>query len=298
MMVLSATLVACSSGRSLEAYCATISAHKDRYLSAMEEVNDSGNPLTGLTGLVSALGDLGQMWEEAEKVAPEEIQPDVADVAEWWNGQSEAAEEILSDPLKGLAGSLMSGFQNAGAIQRVDEYTAENCPDVGAMFFDAGAVSSGDAAEDDDEEGATPTPRPSSTSEAQSGESLKAPVNMKRYGPVLAGNGNNMQYFRVESGRVEAEIERDDSSVSWSTNPTSVYVSGEDPLRIAVLLRVRQPSSGLEPEKFIDKIFETEVDSAGTRVISEWTLAEVGEYDEALPHLVGSAQSGVVVVAI
>lgn len=132
--LLTATLTACSPGRSVEAYCGVIAEHKERYLAAMGEVNAGDNPLAGMVGMVSALGDLNRMWEEAAKVAPEEIQADVEAVRDAWASQFEAAERAASDPLGGLASALMTGLQAAAATQRVDEYTAQNCPDVGGMF--------------------------------------------------------------------------------------------------------------------------------------------------------------------
>lgn len=129
-----AGVTACAAPRSLEAYCGVIEEHKDRYLGAMSEVNAAADPLSGLAGMVSALGDLSRMWEEAADAAPEEIRTDVEAVRDAWAEQFDAAEQMADNPLAGLAAGLVSGLANAGAVQRVDEYTALNCPGVGGMF--------------------------------------------------------------------------------------------------------------------------------------------------------------------
>ena len=129
------TLSACSSGRSVEAYCDVLSTHKDRYLSAMNEVNTTDDFLASLTGAVGAFGEISQMWDEAAKVAPSHIQSAVEAVRDFWDGQLETAKEMINDPLGGLASAFMEAASNSGAVERVDAYTATNCPSVGAMFF-------------------------------------------------------------------------------------------------------------------------------------------------------------------
>ena len=75
------------------------------------------------------------MWDEAAKVAPSDIQSDVEAVRDFWDGQLENAKEMINDPLGGLASAFMEAASNSGAVERVDAYTATNCPSVGAMFF-------------------------------------------------------------------------------------------------------------------------------------------------------------------
>lgn len=127
-------LGACSAPRSVEAYCDVVAEHKERYVTAMSNVNSTDDPLSGLAGTVSALGDLSRMWEEAADVAPDDIRSDVEAVRDGWAQQFEAAEKMISDPLGGIAGSILGGLANAGSMARVDQYTTANCPDIGAMF--------------------------------------------------------------------------------------------------------------------------------------------------------------------
>src|SRR5699024_6051144 len=89
----------------------------------------------------AAYGDLNGMWEDAAKVAPEEIQTDVETVRDAWATQKETAETMLENPLKGLASGLMTGLTSAAATQRADEYTAAQCPDVGGMCLAGGSTA-------------------------------------------------------------------------------------------------------------------------------------------------------------
>lgn len=139
--LLVALLPGCGSARSLEAYCATLEEHKDRYLSAMSEATAAMemNSLEGLVGgmaqAVTAMGDLRIMWAEIAEVAPEEIAADVEAVAESWEQQEEMAKEILDNPLGALVGGITNSMMSAGSIQRVNDYTAANCPGVEGMFY-------------------------------------------------------------------------------------------------------------------------------------------------------------------
>lgn len=134
-------LSGCSSGRSVDAYCGVLEKHKDRYVTAMAEATDvmgAGSLeglLGGMTQAISALGDLNTMWAEASKVAPEEIATDVEAVAETFEKQQELVQDMIDDPLGALVGGLSGGLTNAAAMQRVNDYTIDNCPSVGGMFY-------------------------------------------------------------------------------------------------------------------------------------------------------------------
>lgn len=147
-----ATLTACSPSRSLEAYCSVIEEHKERYINAMAAATGGEDLIGGIMQAVSAIGDIGQMWKEAAKVAPEEISADVEATAAAWDAQLKAAEKAASDPLAGLTAGLMSGITNAAAISRVDQYTAANCPGIGAAFVAVGDSEDDLAAASDDGE--------------------------------------------------------------------------------------------------------------------------------------------------
>ena len=84
----------------------------------MSEANAATDPLGGLVEMVSALGDLSQMWEEAADAAPEEIRIDVEAVRDAWAEQRDAAKQMVDNPLAGLTAGLTSGLSNAAAIER------------------------------------------------------------------------------------------------------------------------------------------------------------------------------------
>lgn len=130
-IALAVTLAGCSSGRSTEAFCKVHDEYKERYLASMEVANGQlENEDTALAGILNgavAMGDLTNMWTELAKVAPESIQADAEAVAEAWKAQSDAAGEMLDNPLGGLLSSLMTGFQAAGPMSRVDEFVRTNC---------------------------------------------------------------------------------------------------------------------------------------------------------------------------
>lgn len=139
--IVAVTLGGCGSPRSVEAYCDVIAKHKERYVTAMAEANSAigteslEGMLGGLVGAIAAMGDLNVMWSEAAKVAPDEIATDVEAVAESWKKQADTAKQMMDDPLGALMGGLMDGLMSSGSMQRVNDYTATNCPGVGGMFY-------------------------------------------------------------------------------------------------------------------------------------------------------------------
>lgn len=133
LLSLTLGLVACAPTRSVEAYCAVMTEHKERYLTATDTAL-AADPLSGAVQLVSAVADLQAMFRQAAEVAPAEIADDVEQVAQYWAAQEEIATQALSNPLAGLAGAFSGAVFNSAALGRVNEYTATNCPSVGRMF--------------------------------------------------------------------------------------------------------------------------------------------------------------------
>lgn len=127
-------ITACAPTRSVEAYCGVMEKHKERYLTSADDALASDNILAGGLLLASASADLQLMFEEAAKVAPDEIALDVEQVAKYWASQEDNVKDSLSNPLAGLAGAFTGAIFNNGALTRVNDYTATNCPSVGRMF--------------------------------------------------------------------------------------------------------------------------------------------------------------------
>lgn len=287
-------LTGCSPGRSVEAYCGVISEHKDRYLTAMEEVNSTENLLTGVTGFVSALGDLSQMWEEAAKVAPEDIQTDVEAVRDAWNEQFEAAEKMADNPLGGLASGIMNALTNAPAIERIDQYTKENCPGVGGMFVAQTPTES------------TPSPTP---------DALDTVIQLEErvwlpFGPFLKQfemyNGDNDPARYVSStgllylpGIGETTVD----AAALLPSEEVVYqqygygYDGDEPFIIG-LVGVRIPASGLTPEQTVYSVLRIEPTAdleVTARVEIDFGPADPDAISEpSPPYLSGSSRTGIV----
>lgn len=130
---------ACGSERSAESYCATYweerSAFTSKYDRARQDVESMGDqdPLAGLLGgaatLAQSLGDTIIIFEKLEKVAPEEIQPDVAAVRDSLKAQIDAVTEAANNPLGALIGGLVQGMTAGGSWQRVEAFTLAHCVD-------------------------------------------------------------------------------------------------------------------------------------------------------------------------
>ena len=133
-VIVAAGMSACGPTRSIDAYCGVMEKHKDRFVTATNQAMNNSNVFESSVQMVSAMGDLSAMFDEAAEVAPEEIAPDVERVAEYWSTQQATAEQMVTDPFAGLAGALTGGMMNSGSLMRVDDYTAANCPTVGRMF--------------------------------------------------------------------------------------------------------------------------------------------------------------------
>lgn len=72
-------LVSCISGcaptRSVEAYCAVMEKHKERFETPANRANSNPDLLFGSLQMASVIGDLALMFEEAAEVAPQDIAP-------------------------------------------------------------------------------------------------------------------------------------------------------------------------------------------------------------------------------
>ena len=135
------TLTSCGEERSVESFCAEYYEQKSQYLqkydSLAEEVEAAGeeDPLLGafgaLGGAASAMGDAVIIFDHLDKVAPDDIQPDVAAIRDSLQKQIDSAGDSVNDPLSGLLGGLMSGLTTSGSWQRVGDYVVTNCGESG-----------------------------------------------------------------------------------------------------------------------------------------------------------------------
>lgn len=276
---LAAGLTACGPSRSVESYCGVMAEHKDRFVAATEDVG-TADPVSGLTSLVATYGDLNSMWAEAATVAPEEIQADVETVRDAWASQQETAEKMAENPLKGLASGLMTGITSAGATQRVDVYTAETCPDVGAMFFAAEGTGSSGADGTQTSTGGSSASEDTSTTVEGSGiegstGGIPAPdpsQDWSPFGPVLTTASTEdgalsgpSTVFVPELGEMEvtADLLLEGAEV-WNEQYLP-FAEGDAP-RLAGLITVRVPSSGLVPEGYVTSVVSVDLSSGVARV--------------------------------
>ncbi|HEX4493381.1 MAG TPA: hypothetical protein VH914_19410 [Acidimicrobiia bacterium] len=124
-----APLAACSHStpRSVTAFCNTLAQQKQQFLS---EYDTSGqDPLQGFVTGMSSLGEIPVIFDRLDKVAPPDIEPDVAAVRDSFKQQLGSVSGMASNPLGGLIGGIASSLTAAGPFQRVSDYVTANCPD-------------------------------------------------------------------------------------------------------------------------------------------------------------------------
>ena len=135
--LLISSLAGCSEGRSVEAFCSTYSEEKESYVEKYDKASDAiksageEDPLAGLLGgtvmVAQSLGDTIIIFDKLDKVAPEDIEPDVAAVRDSLKSQLESVSDMASNPLGALVGGLFQGLASGGSWQRVSDYLVENC---------------------------------------------------------------------------------------------------------------------------------------------------------------------------
>ncbi len=141
IVVMAASLSGCASGRSTEAFCSTYweekNAYLQRYGTAAEEIRAAGDedPFAALLGgtamIAQALGDTIVIFDKLERVAPDDIQPDVAAIRDNLKAQMERASDAVSNPLGSLVGGLVQGLAVGGSWQRVGDYVVTHCGEKG-----------------------------------------------------------------------------------------------------------------------------------------------------------------------
>jgi hypothetical protein len=132
-----AGLTACSSGRSVEAFCSTWQTETTAFANKYQEASDNmaatseddpiGSLLGGTLALTQSVGDVIIVFEKLERVAPEDIEPDVTAIRDSLESQRDSAGDMFDNPLGALAGSLFQGLTTGGSWQRVGEYVETNC---------------------------------------------------------------------------------------------------------------------------------------------------------------------------
>ena len=137
LVALSSGLTACGAERSPEAFCKVYDEEKTAYIAKYNERNDQVQALEGSDSLAAfvvaggsifeALGDIVIIFDKLDKVAPDDIEPDVAAIRDALKKQNESAKDSYDDPLGSLLGGLVSGLTTSGSWTRVGDYVSEHC---------------------------------------------------------------------------------------------------------------------------------------------------------------------------
>lgn len=111
--------------RSTVNFCKVYSQEKARYIHATNG-DDIG---TGLSAVLA----IPQLFDKLDKVAPAEIEPDVANIRDSLKKAEDAGGSVdLNDPLSGLAsglaGGLIAGLESAQSWENVSRFVDQNCP--------------------------------------------------------------------------------------------------------------------------------------------------------------------------
>jgi hypothetical protein len=123
--LLAGLLSSCGSGRSVQAYCSTFYGEGAKLRG--EFTPDEQQPLKSLVTLLAAPQELATFFGKLDKVAPDEIEPDVAVVRDTFQKQANSLGDTAKDPLGGALSGLVSSLSAGPAFQRVDTYTSQKC---------------------------------------------------------------------------------------------------------------------------------------------------------------------------
>ncbi len=135
-LAVAASLTGCGSGRSPEKFCAVYREEKQAYLSQMNQANDSlgsgsGDSAASLFGglgqAMSAITRLPQMFDRLDKVAPDDIEPDVAAIRDFLQKQVDSAGDAVQNPGGSLINGLMGSFEVSSSWERVGSYVQDTC---------------------------------------------------------------------------------------------------------------------------------------------------------------------------
>ena len=130
-------LTGCARPRSPEAFCRTLAEEKQRYRDKYSERQDQIadradkgdlSPLSLAMGTVpEVVEDMAVTFDKLEKVAPDEIRPDVEALRDALERQREALKDLANNPLGALTRSLTTGLVTLDSWSQVSAYAEEHC---------------------------------------------------------------------------------------------------------------------------------------------------------------------------
>lgn len=120
-----------SSERSDENYCKTFRTAGERlhrqWASQSQQAQSNNDPLSAIGGLLAAPRDLADFFDKLEKVAPDEIEPDVARLRDGWATMADRLGDAATNPAEFLVAQLMLGASTKNSETRIDRWTAVHC---------------------------------------------------------------------------------------------------------------------------------------------------------------------------
>src|SRR6266545_4079134 len=117
----------CGPRRSVAAYCKTFYGEGSKIRAQSEDAVRSNNSIEQMATVFEAPSQLYQFFKKLDDVAPEDIQPDVETLRDAFKQQADSIGGDAGDPIGGMVGGLARGLASAGATQRVDKWTLDNC---------------------------------------------------------------------------------------------------------------------------------------------------------------------------
>jgi hypothetical protein len=127
--------------RSVKQFCDTYNSEKSKFQSKYAPLESGGTPKTAggiLTDLLmgfQSLGDATVILTKLDKVAPDDIEPDVAAVLDSWKGMQGTLGDEASNAFnpQGLIGAMLKGMlasvESNGSWTRVGNYVQQHCID-------------------------------------------------------------------------------------------------------------------------------------------------------------------------
>jgi hypothetical protein len=117
--------------RSAASFCKVYDQQKREYLAKYDAGNKPASNMNeafaALGKSVQAIGDVTVIFDHLDKVAPDDIEPDVARVRDSLKQNEQNAISNAGNPLAGLASGLTTALLSSGSWQRVSGYVEAHC---------------------------------------------------------------------------------------------------------------------------------------------------------------------------
>lgn len=151
LAAVAALVSGCGPSRSVEAFCTTYHDEKqafiERYSGTTNIPQDAsiGQAFSAMSAGLSSLGDTVIIFDKLDKVAPEDIEPDVAAVRDSMKKTIDQAGGMATDPLGSFLGGFLTAMTSQGSWQRVSDYVSVKCEGKQPAALGGGEVSGASA---------------------------------------------------------------------------------------------------------------------------------------------------------